>query len=655
MALTLSALLFIAVAFPISVLARYAPDSALWTGGFAILLVALQYLLIARFTTFLKPLTDWARELARGSGPLQPPLPDPDVPEMRELNHLLAEGAHSVRHHTRVLAETRELFEHSENRLQKWADKTGEILFELDTEGQILFLNQAWETLTGFMLADTIGKPLAGFFPEEDVAGDFTSDRLVELHARARKVALRAADGRRLWMKLSAETETNAAGDVVGVSGVMGDITRDVELRRLLSRYEDELYQLSVIDPLTELYNRRHFDIQLEIILSEHLPRQRPVCLLLIDLDGFKFINDTYGHPFGDEVLRTMAQLLREQVRRNDYVARMAGNEFAMVLKNTGLETATRIARKLHACINETRVSLPVGHMHLQASIGVAEAPTHGTDAQGLVSAADVALYHSRRHGPNRIETLSPDMSRATISIFGQGFQLRRALEAGDIHPAFQPIYDINQGQPIAYEVLARMRLDGIVIQAKDFIGVAQELGLTREMDLHVIRRALASALPGQGLFLNVDLQSFSDREFVDELITLLEPARTADRRITIEITERETVTPHESLVADIQRLRALGCRLALDDFGSGYSTYKFLELFRPDYLKIEGSFVRGMIENESDRKIVTHIHELARSFGMDTIAESVENTATEEALCKIGIRNAQGFHFGAPKLITEA
>jgi EAL domain-containing protein (putative c-di-GMP-specific phosphodiesterase class I) len=291
--------------------------------------------------------------------------------------------------------------------------------------------------------------------------------------------------------------------------------------------------------------------------------------------------------------------------------------------------------------------------MHMQASIGIAEAPTHGTDAQGLVSAADVALYHSRRHGPNRVETLSPDMSKAMISIFGQGFQLRRALEAGDIHPAFQPIYDMHTGEPVAYEVLARMRLDGTIIQAQDFIGVAQELGLTRELDLHVIRRALACAPPDQALFLNIDMQSFNDRDFVDELIELLEPTCAAGRRITVEITEREAVTPNESLTADIQRLRALGCQLALDDFGSGYSTYKFLNLFRPDYLKIEGSFVRGMLENESDRKIVTHIHELAQSFGMKTIAESVENASTEKALRKIGIRTAQGLHFGAPKLTT--
>jgi diguanylate cyclase (GGDEF)-like protein/PAS domain S-box-containing protein len=655
MALSLSLLLLVAISPLLLLMPGISANGLLLAFTFALLLLTSQYLLISRYTRFLRPLADWARELVRGNGPLQPPLPHSSTPELRELNHLLAEGAYTVRHHSQALAETRELFAHTEQRLEKWARRTGEVLFDLDAQGRITFLNPAWQALTGFALEDSLGKPLAGFFPDEDVAQEFLPGRVSDLRNEAREVALRAADGGTRWVRLGIDREADAEGGFAGVTGVMQDMTHNLELRRLVQRYEDELYQLSVLDPLTGLYNRRHFDIQLESILAEHLPRRRPVCLLLIDVDGFKFINDTYGHPCGDEVLRTMAQLLRRQVRRNDYIARLAGNEFAMVLKNTSISAATQIARKLHARINETRVALPMGHMHLQASIGVTEAPTHSTDAQGLVSAADVALYHSRRHGPNRIETLSPDMSRAMISIFSQGFQLRRALEAGDIHPAFQPIYDISRQEPVAYEVLARMCVNGNCVQAKDFIGVAEELGLTREMDLHVIGRALACAPAGQALFLNVDMQSFNDRDFTDDLIALLAPACRGGRRITIEITERESVTPTESLASDIQRLRDLGCRLALDDFGSGYSTYKFLELFRPDYLKIEGSFVRDMLANESSRKIVTHIHELARSFGMETIAESVESASIEQALLEIGIRNGQGLHFGAPKLAAQA
>ena len=613
----------------------------------------LAYLLLTRFTAPLRPLMEWAREFAHGNWHPRVKLIESGSREIQELNQAFADGSATMRHYIQSLEETRELLEYSETRLRKLVNSMHEILFELDADGRIIFLNPAWQVLTGFAADDSLGKSFSDFLLGEDAIRDFEANALPRLHEKNREISLRSADGKHLWMSLDADAQTDSAGNFTGIIGTFSDITRSVELNHLLSRYQDELYHLSVTDPLTGLYNRRHFDSQLEVILSDHLPKNMPVCLLLIDLDGFKFINDTYGHPFGDEVLRTTAQLLKQQVRRNDYIARLAGDEFAMVLKNTDIENATRIAQKLHDRISDTRIPLPVGHMQLQSSMGVAEAPTHAANAQDLVSAADVALYHSKRGGRNRIEVLSPDISKAVMSIFSQGFQLRNAIEQGHIHPAFQPICNLKNGQPMAYEVLARMRVNGLVIQAKDFITVAEELGLTREVDLHVIGQALLLTPPEHALFLNVDISSFNDKEFVQDLSKLLKPACADGRSITIEITERETIPLSDGLHQDIQTLRAFGCKLALDDFGSGYSTYNFLNQFRPDYLKIEGSFVRGMLQNEADRKIVTHIHELACSFGMQTIAESVEDAATEHVLQEIGICNAQGLFYGAPRLVS--
>jgi diguanylate cyclase (GGDEF)-like protein/PAS domain S-box-containing protein len=613
----------------------------------------LAYLLLTRFTAPLRPLMEWAREFAHGNWHPRVKLIESGSREIQELNQAFADGSATMRHYIQSLEETRELLEYSETRLRKLVNSMHEILFELDAEGRIIFLNPAWKALTGFAAEDSLGKSFSDFLLGEDAIRDFEAGALPRLHEKNREISLRSADGKHLWMSLDADAQTDSAGNFTGIIGTFSDITRSVELNHLLSRYQDELYHLSVTDPLTGLYNRRHFDSQLEVILSDHLPKNMPVCLLLIDLDGFKFINDTYGHPFGDEVLRTTAQLLKQQVRRNDYIARLAGDEFAMVLKNTDIENATRIAQKLHDRISDTRIPLPVGHMQLQSSMGLAEAPTHGANAQDLVSAADVALYHSKRGGRNRIEVLSPDISKAVMSIFSQGFQLRNAIEQGHIHPAFQPICNLKNGTPVAYEVLARMRVNGLIIQAKDFITVAEELGLTREVDLHVIGQALLLTPSEHALFLNVDISSFNDKEFVQDLSKLLKPACADGRSITIEITERETIPLCDGLHQDIQTLRAFGCKLALDDFGSGYSTYNFLNQFRPDYLKIEGSFVRGMMQNEADRKIVTHIHELASSFGMQTIAESVEDAATEHALQEIGISNAQGLFYGAPRLVS--
>jgi diguanylate cyclase (GGDEF)-like protein len=455
-------------------------------------------------------------------------------------------------------------------------------------------------------------------------------------------------------MHLEASAQHDHSGRFTGVIGTLGDITQSVEFNHLLIRYQDDLYRQSVTDPLTGLYNRRHFDIQLDVILSDLLPQGQSVCLLIIDVDGFKFINDTYGHPAGDEALRTIADLLRGRARSHDYIARLAGDEFALVLMHAGLHDATEIANALHDAINSASIDLPVGHVQLRCSIGVAAAPVHGSSAQALVSAADVALYHAKRRGRNRVEVLSPDISKALMSIFSQGFQLRNALETGNLVPAFQPICDINTGLPVAYEALARMQHNGTLIMAADFITVAEELGLTREIDLHIIGQSLRLAPIGYGLFLNLDPSSFNDRDFAHELGALLGPACQDGRSITIEITERENIAITDALFDDIQTLRDLGCKLALDDFGSGYSTYHFLNLFRPEYIKIDGMFVRRMLKHGSDRKIVQHIHDLAISFGAQTIAESVEDEATREALLRMGVHNAQGMHLGSPRLSGE-
>jgi diguanylate cyclase (GGDEF)-like protein/PAS domain S-box-containing protein len=613
----------------------------------------LTYSLLKRFTRPLGPLTRIAREYARGNFLPQVELIQSGSSEIQELNQAFADGSSAMQHYIQSLEKTRELLEHSEQRLRTLINNMHEVLFELDREGHITFINPAWQTITGFTIDDSLGRHMSSFVDAEASSEALSSENLPTLEARNLEILLKNAEGDSVWVMLDADAQTDSNGEFTGVIGTFGDINESVELNRMLSKYQEELYHLSVTDPLTGLYNRRHFDAQFDIMLSDHLKQGRPLCLLLIDIDGFKFINDTYGHPFGDEVLRSVSKLLRNLVRRNDYIARLAGDEFAMVLKNTNIRDATRIAHKLHDNINHAQIQLPVGHIQIQTSIGVAEAPTHGENGHELISSADVALYQGKRAGRNRVQILSPDTSKATMSIFGQGFQLRNALESGNIVPAFQPIKSLVDGEQMAYEVLARMNLDGDVIPAKDFITVAEELGLTREIDLYVIENALLNSSRSQRLFVNVDLSSFNDPSFIRRLRDLLSPACASGREITIEITERESLPITKELQKDLRELREVGCKLALDDFGSGYSTYRFLDQFQPDFLKIEGAFVQEMLHSESAFQIVTHIHELAVGFGMQTIAESIENAETLAALKKIGIHYGQGLYFGAPDFLS--
>ena len=658
LSLAFSALLVVTIAIASGLLSAQSQTSVwqslLALAGLGVVTIALACLLVRRFTAPLQPLTEMARQMARGNWSTPVSLLDSGSRDIQQLYHAFSASTASMQHYLRNLEEIRELLAHSENRLRRLIQGMHEILFELDHEGDVSFLNPAWERLTGFSEEQTLGRRFTEFLQDTEVMQLFTPQRLTELHVRQQVIALRTAHGKPLWVNLDADAQHDERGRFTGIVGTLGDVTQRVELDRQLTRYQEDLYELTVTDTLTGLYNRRHFDAHLEMILAENLTQGQPVCLLIVDVDGFKFINDTYGHPAGDQALCTIAGLLRDRARRQDYIARVAGDEFALVLKHAGLHDATEIANILHDSINSASLDLPIGHVQLRCSIGVAAAPVHGHSAQELVSAADVAVYHAKRRGRNRVEVLSPDISKALISVFSQGFQLRSALESGNLLPAFQPICDIESGRPIAYEALARMQHNGALIKAADFISVAGELGLTREIDLHIIEQSLRLAPLGYGLFLNLDPSSFNDRDFARALGNLVGPACRAGRSITIEITERENVVISDALFDDIQSLRALGCKLALDDFGSGYSTYHFLNLFRPEYIKIEGAFVRRMLEHDSDRKIVQHIHDLAQSFGAETIAESVENEATREALHRLGIRNAQGLHLGSPRLSGE-
>jgi len=622
--------------------------------GALVFLLALMALVLEHYTAPLKPLTVLAERLSRGEWD-NPPQPQyASSKEIVEINEALARGSETIRHYVESLETARAELSQSEGRLRSLINGMHEILFEIDANGYFTFLNPAWKTITGFDVEKSLGRKFTEFLADPLDRNLFDHQDLAEMKHKNREVRLKTNDwGSTVWVTMEASAQIDSEGHFTGVVGTLGDITESVELNHMLSEYQEELYHLSVTDPLTSLYNRRHFDTQFDIILSDHRRSGAELCLMLIDIDGFKFINDTYGHPVGDKVLRGVGDMLSNWVAENHYFARIGGDEFAVVLSDTPLRDVTEIAHRLHRDINDIRIGLPVGQMRIQCSIGVSSYPYHGDNTQDLVKAADAALYQSKRAGRNRIRILSADTDQATMTIFNKGFQLRDALENGDINPVFQPICDIKTGTPVAYEVLARMMHNDTIIPAKDFITIAEELGLTREVDLHIIEKALKLAPKNQPLFLNVGLSSFNDRPFVQRLYRLFKRATDKGQPVTIEITERDIVPLTAELLDDINSLRELGCKLALDDFGSGYSTYHFLNFFKPDYIKIEGTFVQGMMHSESDRRIVEHIHELARSFGMQTIAENIENKETLSALQSIGIHSGQGMYFGSPRFLN--
>jgi diguanylate cyclase (GGDEF)-like protein/PAS domain S-box-containing protein len=615
-------------------------------------LIAIQ-LLIRFFVAPLGPLTVMAREFTQGNLDTTIAPAEGASEEVRHLTTAFVESAKVMRQQIGDLEATRGQLASNELRLRNLVNNMREVLVELDHAGKILFINPSWEKLTGYAIDHCLNKPFSQFLVQPQHQANFVFGRLEQLHTYDMQIEIRAQDGRSVWLRMSATRQYDDKGEFTGIVSTLEDISENLKLQESQREHEQSLYRLTITDPLTGVYNRRHFDEMLANMMAMTLSKGRQLALLIIDIDGFKFINDTYGHPVGDEVLRTVADCLTTGAQGGT-VARLAGDEFAVVLQNVREEEAQAAARRIHQALSNIVIHLPVGELRIQTSIGVALAPAFGKTPQDLVRAADVALYHAKKSGRNRVDTLSKDMGEAIMDIFSQGFELRNALNNGMIAPFLQPIFDLRKNELMAYEVLTRLKRGKEYVPADEFVLIAEDLGLIREMDLFIINKALNSVPKGVHLFVNISMNSLLAPEFRDEFHKLLKSPLAQGRQITIEFTERQTTDMSADFFKLLDDIRAGGCKIALDDFGAGYSTYSYLRQLKPDFVKIDGSFVQQILNNPQDNKIVEHIRELSSVFGAKSIAEHVEDAKTVEALTRMGVDFAQGYYYGKPKLIED-
>ena len=419
--------------------------------------------------------------------------------------------------------------------------------------------------------------------------------------------------------------------------------------------YNQKLEKLAERDPLTNLYNRRKFEESLNYELSRAERHGHAFSLVMIDLDNFKSINDTYGHPVGDMVLRELTDLLAAGLRRGDLLARLGGDEFALILPETSPEMGLQVANKLHRSLQEREFELPVGKVSVTGSFSMVSYPADGHTREEIYAAMDVVLYKAKHHGKNRVMTAQAGEDRTLMQVFRNGDALRQALREGRIEAYLQPIVKMVSGTVVAYEALARMRVGETMIPAIEFIEVAEELGMDKELDRIVFDKALRHLCrieqeqPDVKMFFNLSARSFSDIEWMRSIPGRVRQMGVRCENIVLEITEREAF-PHLGQVKDvIDELRQSNISFALDDFGSGFSSFLYLKYLAVDYVKIEGSFVRQIALDERDFIMVQHIHQMAQAFGLKTVAEFVEDEATAAKLAEIGVDFAQGYHYGRP------
>lgn len=538
--------------------------------------------------------------------------------------------------------------EHTKAYYESMLNAAGEGVIGLDGQGHIKFVNPAALSLMGAGPA-IVGQELRHFHPAappEDAGSVFIPTGGPQGNA-LEETMFRRADGSRFLVSYCCSP---LAGRVDGVVVVFQDITA----RRAL---EDELRQQSVTDHLTGLTNRNGFKVALQAALERARRASSHVALMFIDLDHFKRINDTLGHDVGDELLRSLAHRLREQVRAYDTVSRIGGDEFTVVLGDLEApEDAASVARKI---LNSLRVPLTINgelRVIVTASIGIATCPSCGDDIDTLMRSADVAMYQAKRDGRNLYAFYLPEMNARDRSLLQLEQALREAIEEESLALHFQPQVDLKTGRITGLEGLLRWSHDGKIIEPAVFVPMLEDAGLIIRAGQWVLetgcryRVAWKDLLPPDCVMaLNVSPRQFADRRLPDAVRSALEMHGMLPEQLELELTESMLMADTGQTRTMLRELKAMGVRIAVDDFGTGYSSLAYLRQFPIDALKIDKQFVQNLDSPESDGAIATSIIQLAHNLGMTVIAEGIENEAQAQRLIELGCDIGQGYYFSRP------
>jgi diguanylate cyclase (GGDEF)-like protein/PAS domain S-box-containing protein len=511
--------------------------------------------------------------------------------------------------------------------------------------GRVVHINAAFCELLGRDVEPTLERNALEFIVEEDRA------HARDLFARAMDDPGEPIDGEVRVITPKGVRWTESHVTFLFGEGLLLIQVIDITQRR---EFEHRLVHQAEHDPLTELLNRRGFRRVVEAHMGERdHALQEPGAVLLLDLDHFKAVNDLRGHRAGDETLRRVAQVLGSSVRDGDTVARLGGDEFAILLPGAGVAQARATAGRLVAAIDQEGIS---------ASIGVAMiGPSMHTPDDALV-AADLAMYDAKDAGRGRYKLVDERVatSSATRSRLEWVDRIRGALAEDRLVLHAQPIRNVHTDQVLHHELLLRLRDgDGTEVLPANFLEVAEQFGLIGEIDRWVTRTAidiLADHRDDDLTFhVNLSGSTVGDLDLLSTIRHALQRARVEPGRLVFEITETAAVTNIDRARTFALALTALGCQLALDDFGAGFGSFVYLKQLPFDILKIDGEFVRHCTTTPADRVILESLVHAAVGLGKVTVAEFVEDQPTEDLLRRLGVDYVQGYHVGRPVAVQTA
>jgi diguanylate cyclase (GGDEF)-like protein/PAS domain S-box-containing protein len=464
----------------------------------------------------------------------------------------------------------------------------------------------------------------------------------------------------RHWRHLKAdgsEIQVLTFGRRVTFEGCDGFLVAVVDITER-RKAEARIAHMAHHDGLTNLANRERYQERLKQALEQSQSGTGRVAVLCVDLDLFKNVNDSFGHPMGDSLLRLVADRLRSQVRGNNLVARLGGDEFAVILgsdvsPNEASDFATQLIRILSACYDIDGIEVVIG-----ASIGIALSPGDGDTSEELMRNADMALYRAKSDGGGVHRFFEREMDRQAQKRRDMELDLRRAFANGEFELHYQPLVDIAADRISGFESLLRWRHPGKgMISPADFIPVAEDIGLIVALGEWVLREACAEAAKWPAdikVAVNLSPVQFRSRNLVQVVISALAQSGLSPKRLELEITESLFLAETEANLAILHQLRELGVSISMDDFGTGYSSLSYLRSFPFDKIKIDRSFVKDLAQRSDCVAIVRAISGLGRSLNITTTAEGVETIDQLDWLRAEGCNEVQGFLFSAARPAAE-
>lgn len=545
-------------------------------------------------------------------------------------------------------------------RAQVTLQSIGDAVISTDAGGNIDYLNPVAGVLTGWAVDEARGRPIGDVLSivSESSRTPLENPLLVALRTGEQvgpgeQSVLTSRNGQTLAIQDSASPIRDRLGKIIGAVIVFHDVTKERRLKRALA------YQASH-DALTGLINRREFDNRLHEAVQAARRDGARYALLYVDLDQFKLVNDTCGHPAGDRLIRDITGLLQTRVRASDTIARLGGDEFGVLLENCGLEQAGVIAESVRQAVRDYRFVWGSASLSVGASIGVVEIGAETESAANVLSAADIACYSAKDQGRNRIHLYDGGGTATRHREMHWVAQVTRAVDEGRLELCFQTIRPIGPStvsQPFS-ELTVRLRDDsGEIVPPNQFIPAAERYNVMSMIDRWVVQRAVDLLRQHRGaspLFaVNLSGTSLNDQGFLEFVLGRIDDDSIA-RGLCFEITETAAVANLQNATYFMQELRARGCRFSLDDFGSGLSSFRYLKTLPVDFLKIDGDFIANVAQDAVDRSMVEAISQVGRTLGIATVAERVESAAVLAELGKIGINFAQGFFLAKPLSVAD-